>query len=121
MGNKFDRIVEGIYLGNIDGARDKAAMIAQNISHIVSLRDNPEELHPGAFTYLLVDAEDHPGYDLSQHFRQCIGTCPLRSNYSYCSKPGADILSRTEILTPLNSEIEFDRQDFQNINSRHIN
>ena len=73
MGNRFDRILGGVYLGNIDGARDKAGLKQAGVTHIVSLRDNPEQLHPGVFVYLLVDAEDTPSYNLSVHFEQCIG------------------------------------------------
>ena len=74
MGNRFDRIVEGIYLGNIDGARDKAGLKQAGITHIVTLTDGPEALYPADFTYLLVDASDDPRYNLAAHFDECIGT-----------------------------------------------
>ena len=77
MGNRFDRIVEGVYLGNIDGARDKAGLKQAGITHILTLRDNPEESHPGHFIYKLIDAEDYTGYNLSVHFDTCIGMSRL--------------------------------------------
>ena len=73
MGNKFDKIIQGIYLGNIDGARDRAGLKAAGITHVVSLKDAPEEMHPGHFLYLLVDAMDVPGFNLSAHFQKCVG------------------------------------------------
>ncbi|KAI6656682.1 Dual specificity phosphatase [Oopsacas minuta] len=72
MGNKFDKIIDGVYQGNMDGAKDKAGLKAAGITHIVSVKDSPIELFPGDFVYLLVDAEDVPGYNLAQHFERCI-------------------------------------------------
>ena len=73
MGNKFDKIIDGIYLGNIDGARDRAGLKAAGVTHVVTLKESPEELHPGHFLYLLVDAQDIPSYKLANDFQRCVG------------------------------------------------
>ena len=73
MGNKFDKIIDGIYLGNIDGAKDRAGLKAAGVTHVVSLTDSPEERHPGHFLYHLVDASDVPGFNLAAHFEKSVG------------------------------------------------
>ena len=73
MGNKIDKVVGGVYLGDISGARDEEGMKALGITHVLSLRLKEEEIHPGQFKYLCIEAPNFPDSDISKHFKQCIG------------------------------------------------
>ncbi|XP_013380210.1 dual specificity protein phosphatase 22-B-like [Lingula anatina] len=70
MGNGMNKIVEGLYVGNIRDAQDRKRLDSNNITHILSIHDMAKKLHDDK-EYLCIKASDNAAQDLSQFFRQC--------------------------------------------------
>jgi protein-tyrosine phosphatase len=57
------QIVEGLYLGNRESARDRKRLEAAGITHIVNCTEELPNYHEGHFTYLAMKLLDpDPGY-----------------------------------------------------------
>ncbi|XP_028988770.1 dual specificity protein phosphatase 22-B isoform X1 [Betta splendens] len=71
MGNGINKVLPDLYLGNFKDARDREQLARNNITHILSIHDNPgctlQEM-----TYLCITAADLPTQNLTQHFKQSI-------------------------------------------------
>lgn len=60
-------IVPGLFLGNIESCYNKHKLIQLNVSHVVSIIENPPP-HPTRFTYLNIQKPDIESTDLYSHF-----------------------------------------------------
>eukprot|EP00118_Oscarella_pearsei_P009266 m.52465 g.52465 ORF g.52465 m.52465 type:complete len:183 (+) comp34210_c1_seq1:140-688(+) len=70
MGNGMNKIVPGLYIGNIQDSKSEDQLKKNDIKHIVSL-------HPGAaprfehINYKCLEVDDNPSQDLSSYFQEC--------------------------------------------------
>uniref|UniRef100_A0A8C4QSL4 Dual specificity phosphatase 22b n=1 Tax=Eptatretus burgeri TaxID=7764 RepID=A0A8C4QSL4_EPTBU len=71
MGNGMNKVLDGLFLGNIRDSTDKEALQANNITHILSIHDTAREALEG-ITYLCIQAVDTPYQNITQHFKECI-------------------------------------------------
>lgn len=71
MGNGMNKIIPGLYVGNIRDAKDSIQLSENKITHILSIHDNAKPILP-KIKYMCVEARDKPEQDLSEHFSQCI-------------------------------------------------
>ncbi|XP_063801757.1 dual specificity protein phosphatase 22-A-like [Pseudophryne corroboree] len=71
MGGGMSQILDGLYLGNIRDAEDKATLCRNGVTHIVSVHNNAKPLLP-EMVYLCVAASDSSSQNLIQHFKKCI-------------------------------------------------
>ncbi|XP_075432575.1 dual specificity protein phosphatase 22-A-like isoform X3 [Ascaphus truei] len=71
MGGGMSQVLDGLYLGNIRDAEDKATLSRNGIAHIVSVHNNAKPLLPEV-TYLCIAASDSANQNLIQHFKKCI-------------------------------------------------
>ncbi|XP_007444431.1 dual specificity protein phosphatase 15 [Python bivittatus] len=59
MGNGMNKILPGLFLGNIIDAKDLDQLSKNNITHIVSIHESPQPFIPG-ITYLRIVLPDTP-------------------------------------------------------------
>ncbi|KAJ0065664.1 hypothetical protein NL108_015189 [Boleophthalmus pectinirostris] len=71
MGNGINKVLPGLYLGNIKDAQDKELLKAHNITHILSIHDNAAPVLED-ITYLCISASDHSKQNLTQYFKDSI-------------------------------------------------
>ncbi|XP_077144971.1 dual specificity protein phosphatase 22-A-like isoform X1 [Ranitomeya variabilis] len=71
MGGGMSQVLDGLYLGNIRDAEDKASLSRHGITHIVSVHNNAKPLLPG-MTYLCIVACDSERQNLIQHFQESV-------------------------------------------------
>lgn len=71
MGNGINKVLPGLYLGNIKDAQDNELLKAHNITHILSIHDNAAPVLED-ITYLCISASDHSKQNLTQHFKDSI-------------------------------------------------
>lgn len=71
MGNGINKVLPGLYLGNIKDAQDKELLKTHNITHILSIHDNAAPILED-ITYLCISASDHSKQNLTQHFKDSI-------------------------------------------------
>jgi predicted protein tyrosine phosphatase len=63
------QILEGLYLGNLEAARDARRLREAGITHVVNCTEELPNYHEGAFTYLALKLAD-PDPRLHRHFRR---------------------------------------------------
>ncbi|XP_072295465.1 dual specificity protein phosphatase 22-B-like [Eucyclogobius newberryi] len=71
MGNGINKVLPGLYLGNVKDAQDKELLKAHNITHILSIHDTAAPVLEDV-TYLCIAASDHSKQNLTQYFRETI-------------------------------------------------
>ncbi|XP_053205478.1 dual specificity protein phosphatase 22-B-like [Panonychus citri] len=66
----MDKILSGLYLGGIRDSRDVQQLTLNNISHIISIHDNPTSTNQNQIPikYLCIKASDEPDQNLIQYF-----------------------------------------------------
>ncbi|XP_003970119.1 dual specificity protein phosphatase 22-A [Takifugu rubripes] len=71
MGNGMNKVVDGLYLGNIRDAENKESLSKNGITHILSVYNNAKPMFEG-MKYLCIHAADASSQNLLQHFKECI-------------------------------------------------
>ncbi|KAG7481785.1 dual specificity protein phosphatase 22-A-like [Solea senegalensis] len=71
MGNGMNKVVDGLYLGNIRDAENRGSLSKNGITHILSVYNNARPVFED-MTYLCIHAADASSQNLSQHFKECI-------------------------------------------------
>jgi len=71
MGNGMNKIVPGLYIGNINDSRKQEVLEENGITHILSIHDK-EQINLPNYTYLRIYSHDNSTEDINNHFRQCI-------------------------------------------------
>ncbi|XP_057203521.1 dual specificity protein phosphatase 22-A [Triplophysa rosa] len=71
MGNGMNKVVDGLYLGNIRDSENRENLSRQGITHILSVCNNAKPVLEDK-TYLCIHAADASSQNLSQHFKDCI-------------------------------------------------
>ncbi|XP_008404147.1 dual specificity protein phosphatase 22-A [Poecilia reticulata] len=72
MGNGMNKVVDGLYLGNIRDSENREGLSKNGITHILSVYNNAKPVHED-ITYLCIHAADASSQNLLQHFKECIG------------------------------------------------
>ncbi|KAM4743729.1 dual specificity protein phosphatase 22-A isoform 2-T2 [Anableps anableps] len=72
MGNGMNKIVDGLYLGNIRDSENRESLSKNGITHILSVYNNAKPVYED-ITYLCIHAADASSQNLLQHFKECIG------------------------------------------------
>lgn len=67
----MDQILPGLFVGSFEDSRDKYALESRNITHILSIIENPVA-HFKHISYLLIHAHDSPQQDLLKFFDESI-------------------------------------------------
>ncbi|XP_075996372.1 dual specificity protein phosphatase 22-A [Genypterus blacodes] len=71
MGNGMNKVVDGLYLGNIRDAENRQALSQNGITHILSVYNNAKPVFED-MTYLCIHAADASSQNLLQHFKEVI-------------------------------------------------
>ncbi|KAL4630251.1 dual specificity protein phosphatase 22-A-like [Arapaima gigas] len=71
MGNGMNKVVDGLYLGNIRDSENSEGLSRNGITHILSVYNNAKPVVEG-MTYLCIQASDSSNQNLLQHFKKCI-------------------------------------------------
>ncbi|CAL4104745.1 unnamed protein product, partial [Meganyctiphanes norvegica] len=72
MGNGMNKVLPGLYVGNFRDSKDSDQLRQHNITHILSIHDNPRRLPCNSDKeYLCIMASDSPGQNLTQFFPTC--------------------------------------------------
>ncbi|XP_042175577.1 dual specificity protein phosphatase 22-A isoform X3 [Oncorhynchus tshawytscha] len=71
MGNGMNKVVDGLYLGNIRDSENRESLSQNNITHILSVYNNAKPVLED-MTYLCIHAADASSQNLSQHFKESI-------------------------------------------------
>lgn len=71
MGNGMNKVVDGLYLGNIRDSENRESLSQNGITHILSVYNNAKPVLEN-MTYLCIHAADASSQNLSQHFKECI-------------------------------------------------
>ncbi|XP_062241991.1 dual specificity protein phosphatase 22-A [Platichthys flesus] len=71
MGNGMNKVVDGLYLGNIRDSENRDSLSKNGITHILSVYNNAKPVFED-MTYLCIHAADASSENLSQHFKRCI-------------------------------------------------
>ncbi|XP_031702405.1 dual specificity protein phosphatase 22-A [Anarrhichthys ocellatus] len=71
MGNGMNKVVDGLYLGNIRDAENRESLSKNGITHILSVYNNAKPVFED-MTYLCIHAADASSQNLLQHFKECI-------------------------------------------------
>ncbi|XP_028441621.1 dual specificity protein phosphatase 22-A isoform X2 [Perca flavescens] len=71
MGNGMNKVVDGLYLGNIRDAENRESLSKNGITHILSVYNNAKPVFED-MTYLCIQAADASSQNLLQHFKECI-------------------------------------------------
>jgi len=67
-----DQILENLYLGCYEDAKNKHLLKKLGITHIISVLHEPNPMHhPEVFSYLHIRVYDLSSVDLQQHFDEC--------------------------------------------------
>lgn len=72
MGNGMNKVVDGLYLGNIRDSENRESLSKNGITHILSVYNNAKPVYED-MTYLCIHAADASSQNLQQHFKECIG------------------------------------------------
>ncbi|XP_013776655.1 dual specificity protein phosphatase 22-B-like [Limulus polyphemus] len=70
MGNRMNKVLPGLYVGNLRDSKDQEQLRENNISHIISIHDNAKKVLEDK-TYLIIQASDSPCQNLTQFFPRC--------------------------------------------------
>ncbi|OVA05514.1 Dual specificity phosphatase [Macleaya cordata] len=65
------QIEEGLYLGSLGAAHNKAALKSLNITHILTVANMLGPAHQNDFIYKKIVVADREETDLTQHFSEC--------------------------------------------------
>ncbi|XP_026545374.1 dual specificity protein phosphatase 15 [Notechis scutatus] len=71
MGNGMNKILPGLFLGNIVDAKDLDQLSKNDVTHIVSIHESLQPFIPG-ITYLRIVLPDTPEANIKKHFKKCI-------------------------------------------------
>ncbi|XP_051727016.1 dual specificity protein phosphatase 22-A isoform X2 [Ctenopharyngodon idella] len=71
MGNGMNKVVDGLYLGNIRDSENRDSLSHNGITHILSVCNNAKPVLED-MTYLCINAADASSQNLSQHFKESI-------------------------------------------------
>ncbi|XP_041916636.1 dual specificity protein phosphatase 22-A isoform X1 [Alosa sapidissima] len=71
MGNGMNKVIDGLYLGNIRDSENVDSLSKNGITHILSVYNNAKPVLKD-MTYLCIHAADASSQNLSQHFKECI-------------------------------------------------
>ncbi|XP_047220076.1 dual specificity protein phosphatase 22-A [Girardinichthys multiradiatus] len=71
MGNGMNKVVDGLYLGNIRDSENRESLSKNGITHILSVYNNAKPVYED-ITYLCIHAADASSQNLLQHFKECI-------------------------------------------------
>ncbi|XP_030621815.1 dual specificity protein phosphatase 22-A [Chanos chanos] len=71
MGNGMNKVIDGLYLGNIRDSENRDSLSRNGITHILSVYNNAKPVMED-MTYLCIQAADASNQNLSQHFKECI-------------------------------------------------
>ncbi|XP_012674710.1 dual specificity protein phosphatase 22-A [Clupea harengus] len=71
MGNGMNKVIDGLYLGNIRDSENRDSLSKNGITHILSVYNNAKPALED-MTYLCIHAADASSQNLSQHFKECI-------------------------------------------------
>ncbi|KAL6478779.1 hypothetical protein MHYP_G00122120 [Metynnis hypsauchen] len=71
MGNGMNKVVDGLYLGNIRDSENRESLSQNGITHILSVYNNAKPVLED-MTYLCIHAADASNQNLLQHFKECI-------------------------------------------------
>lgn len=67
----MNKVVNGLYIGNIRDAENKESLSNNGITHILSVYNNAKPVFED-MTYLCIEASDSSSQNLLQHFKECI-------------------------------------------------
>lgn len=68
----MNKVVDGLYLGNIRDSEDRESLAKNGITHILSVHNNAKPVYED-MTYLCIHADDASSQNLLQHFKESIG------------------------------------------------
>ncbi|CAL8309227.1 unnamed protein product [Lota lota] len=71
MGNGINKILPGLYLGNLKDSQDRDLLAQFNITHILSIHDTANPVLED-MTYRCISAADHSKQNLMQYFKDSI-------------------------------------------------
>lgn len=71
MGNGMNKVIDGLYLGNIRDSENRDSLSKNGITHILSVYNDAKPVLED-MTYLCIHAADASSQNLSQHFKECI-------------------------------------------------
>ncbi|KAK3549077.1 hypothetical protein QTP70_031201 [Hemibagrus guttatus] len=71
MGNGMNKVIDGLYLGNIQDSENRESLSKHGITHILSVYNNAKPVLED-MTYLCIHAADASNQNLLQHFKECI-------------------------------------------------
>uniref|UniRef100_A0A1A8GJQ7 Dual specificity phosphatase 22a n=1 Tax=Nothobranchius korthausae TaxID=1143690 RepID=A0A1A8GJQ7_9TELE len=72
MGNGMNKVVDGLYLGNIRDSENRESLSKNGITHILSVYNNAKSVIEDR-KYLCIHAADTSSQNLLQHFKESIG------------------------------------------------
>ncbi|KAJ0890886.1 putative phosphoric monoester hydrolase [Helianthus annuus] len=67
------QIEEGLYLGSVEAANNKALLKSLNITHILTVASSVPPAYPNDFTYKTFDSHDRGDVNIAQFFDDCFG------------------------------------------------
>ncbi|EOA31476.1 hypothetical protein CARUB_v10014662mg [Capsella rubella] len=70
--NVPSQIEEGLYLGSFAAANNKNALIAYNVTHILTVASSLRPAHPDDFVYKVVRVVDKEDTNLGIYFDECV-------------------------------------------------
>nr|XP_046200998.1 dual specificity protein phosphatase 22-A-like isoform X2 [Oncorhynchus gorbuscha] len=71
MGNGMNKVVNGLYLGNIRDSENRESLSQNSITHILSVYNNAKPVLED-MTYLCIHTADVSSQNLSKHFKESI-------------------------------------------------
>uniref|UniRef100_W5K7E7 Dual specificity phosphatase 22a n=1 Tax=Astyanax mexicanus TaxID=7994 RepID=W5K7E7_ASTMX len=71
MGNGMNKVIDGLYLGNVRDSENRESLSQKGITHILSVYNNAKPVLED-MTYLCIHAADASNQNLLQHFKECI-------------------------------------------------
>ncbi|KAG8442455.1 hypothetical protein GDO86_011299 [Hymenochirus boettgeri] len=71
MGNRMNKVLTGLFIGNFKDARDIEQLHKNNITHVVSIHESARPMLEG-MKYLCIPASDSSSQNLIQHFKESI-------------------------------------------------
>lgn len=67
----MNKVVDGLYLGNIRAAEERESLSKNGVTHILSVYNNAKPVFEG-MTYHCIRAADAASQNLLQHFKECV-------------------------------------------------
>ncbi|TYJ19757.1 hypothetical protein E1A91_A09G214100v1 [Gossypium mustelinum] len=65
------QIEEGLFLGSLGDANNKAALKSSNVTHILTVANLSLPLYPNEFAYKIIEVMDREDTNLTQYFDEC--------------------------------------------------